>query len=381
MKAGKTINELAQTITAQRDLVRDYRLPQKFLRMNPDDLTVRTDTEQTTTALTIKPSRLMHDQLAERLGIPARYYQKMMTEAPRLLAANVNEWFTRGNGEKRLLRTFQPQMLSQEQVVARRLQGQSDATIFAGMNQPLEGRAFLGGTYRPLDNYDLVTALVPPMLDAGVEIASSEVTDSRLYIQAVSHKIEARVVNRKAVDDVVRIGLVAQNSEVGCGSLNIRALLWRKVCTNGLIVSEDLPGFKQVHIGRLDSDVSGAILSTDTKRLADAALWSKASDVIKSILAQSTLDTIVSRLNAIAAVELANPEKAVELVAERFDLVEDERAAVMKNLISGGDVSQWGLTNAVTALANTVASYDRAIELETIGGKVAGLPAQVFGNN
>jgi hypothetical protein len=98
-------------------------------------------------------------------------------------------------------------------------------------------------------------------------------------------------------------------------------------------------------------------------------------------ISQATLDKITDRLNVIAGVELQNPEKAVELVAEKFDLVEDERAAIMKNLISGGDVSQWGLTNAVTALANDVASYDRAVELETIGGKVAGLSANQFGNN
>lgn len=362
MKAGKTISELASHVSELRNRVRDYRLPQKFLRMNPDDLTLRTDTTQTPTELTINPSRLMHDQLAERLGIPTRYYQKMMTETPRLLSANVNEWLTRGNGDKRLLRTY----------------AQHDA---GGV---LNGRAFLGGTYRPLDNYDLMTALVPPMLAAGVKIVSSEVTESKLYIQAIAQDIKSRVVSpgtHNRIDDVLNIGLIASNSEVGGGSLSIRALVFRQVCSNGLVISEDLPGFKQVHIGRVDSDVAGNILSDQTRKLTDAAVWSKANDVIKAAISQATLDRITDRLNAIAGVKLENPEKAVELVAERFDLVEDERAAVMRNLISGGDVSQWGLTNAVTALANDVASYDRAVELETIGGKVAGLPAQVFGNN
>lgn len=377
MKSGKTINELAQHVTDLRTRARDYRFPQKFLRMNPDDLTLRTDTTQTPTELTIKPSRLMHDQLAERLGIPARYYQKMMTETPRLLSANVNEWLTRGNGEKRLLRTYANTF---ENIP----DGAGGRVDIPTLKEPLTGRAFLGGTYRPLDNFDLIAALVPPMMAAGVKIISSEVTESRLYIQAIAQDIKSRVVvpgTHNKIDDVLNIGLIASNSEVGGGALTIKALVFRQVCSNGLVISEDLPGFKQVHIGRLDSDDLGSLLSTDTKRLTDAATWSRANDVIKAAISQATLDKITERLSAIAGVTLQNPEKAVELVAEKFDLIEDERAAVMRNLIAGGDVSQWGLTNAVTALANEVASYDRAVELETIGGKVAGLSASQFGNN
>jgi len=362
MKAGKTISELASHVNDLRTRVRDYRLPGSALRMG-DDLTL--STVGTTTNLRINPNKMMHDQIAERLGIPVRYYQKMMAETPELLSRNVNEWLTRGNGEKRFVRTYHP--------------GTDESTGMA----TLTGRAFLGSTYRPLDNYDLMAALVPPMLGAGVEVVSSEVTESRLYIQAIARHIKSRVVvpgTHNRIDDVLNIGLIASNSEVGNGSLSIRALVFRQVCSNGLVISEDLPGFKQVHIGRADVD-DEKYLSDSTRKLRDASLWSRAQDVIKAAISQATLDKITDRLNTIAGVELANPERAVELVAEKFDLIEDERAAVMKNLIAGGDVSQWGLTNAVTALANSVASYDRAVDLETIGGKIAGLPGSTFGAN
>lgn len=378
MKSGKTISELAQHVSDLRSRIRDYRLPGSILRMNPSTLNIETVPGATTTGveLRIAPNRIMHNQIAERLGIPSRYYEKMRLETPELLARNVNEWLVRGNGEKRFVRTFLATTDNSH------LQGAPDSPV--PDESPLVGRAFLGSTYRPLDNYDLMTAIVPPMLATGVDVVSSEVTESRLYIQAIAQQFEAKVYapgTHQRIDDVLKIGVVVSNSEVGGGSLSVRALVWRKVCTNGLIVTEDLPGFKQIHIGRVETDGSEQVLSNDTRKLRDATLWSKAQDVIKAAVSQATLDKVAVRLNAIAGVELQNPEQAVELVAERFDLLEDERAAVMKNLISGGDVSQWGLTNAVTALANDVASYDRAIELETIGGKVAGLPAQVFGNN
>jgi hypothetical protein len=38
-------------------------------------------------------------------------------------------------------------------------------------------------------------------------------------------------------------------------------------------------------------------------------------------------------------------------------------------------MSQWGLANAVTRAAQDVESYDRATELEALGGDVVILPA------
>ena len=39
-----------------------------------------------------------------------------------------------------------------------------------------------------------------------------------------------------------------------------------------------------------------------------------------------------------------------------------------------GDLSVWGLANAVTRTAEDVADYDRATELEATGGRVIELP-------
>ena len=42
----------------------------------------------------------------------------------------------------------------------------------------------------------------------------------------------------------------------------------------------------------------------------------------------------------------------------------------MPHLIRGGDLSAWGLANAVTRTAEDVPDYDRATELEAAGGRV-----------
>jgi hypothetical protein len=196
-------------------------------------------------------------------------------------------------------------------------------------------------------------------------------------MQLVTDKITAEVKR----GDAVQLGLVVSNSEVGSGALSIQLLVYRLVCTNGLIMpAEDLPGFRAVHLGRgFEGDQS--VLREETRRLTDAAIWNQARDVITAAVSQASLDNMVRKLQGIAQVRLQDPEKAVELVAKRYDLAEDERKGVMANLIAGADVSQWGLVNAVTSLANTAVNYDRAIELETIGGKVASIPANTFGLN
>jgi hypothetical protein len=368
MKAGKTISELAQHVSDMRSRAVDYRIPGSALRMDPTDLALNT-TGSVKLDLRIKPNRLMHAQLAERLGIPTRYYDKMKLETPELLARNVNEWLVRGNGEKRFIRTYRDAL--------------EDGSIRDERN--VTGRAFLGSTYRPLDNYDLMTAIVPNLLATGAEVESSEVTETNLYIQAIARQFKTKVVipgTHNKIDDVLNIGVVIRNSEVGGGALSVRALLYRQVCTNGLVISEDLPGFKQVHIGRADDEGIEKHLSDNTRKLRDAAVWSKVDDVLKAALSQAALDKIGERVNRAAGVAISDPEKALEVIAEKFDIVEDERAEIMKNLIGGGiGATQWGIVNAVTELANRASSYDRAVELEEIGGKILAAHANIFGAN
>jgi hypothetical protein len=65
----------------------------------------------------------------------------------------------------------------------------------------------------------------------------------------------------------------------------------------------------------------------------------------------------------------ADPVAVVEVAAKRFDLNDTERTSVLQHLIRGGDLSQWGLANAVTRAAQDSESYDRATELEAAGGR------------
>ena len=63
---------------------------------------------------------------------------------------------------------------------------------------------------------------------------------------------------------------------------------------------------------------------------------------------------------------------------QRFQLNDNEKDNILNHLIEGGDLSLFGLINAVTRTASDVESYDRSIELQRIGGKIIELPKNVW---
>lgn len=105
MKQGRSLVEIGQELERQRKVRKDFIVDTKVLSME-------TDAGQSVLSLTsgneIKRylvNEVAHQQIASRLNIPYRYYQKMQKEYPELLDQNVNGWFTH-NPERRMLRTL-----------------------------------------------------------------------------------------------------------------------------------------------------------------------------------------------------------------------------------------------------------------------------------
>jgi hypothetical protein len=81
-------------------------------------------------------------------------------------------------------------------------------------------------------------------------------------------------------------------------------------------------------------------------------------------------------MRGLAEVRVADPVKAVEVLAQNHSLLQTEATSVLRHLIEGADLSLWGLQNAVTRMAQDAElTYDRASELEQLGGKLIDLPA------
>lgn len=332
MKTGQSLQELAAELERQEKEKRDFKAP-------TNDLTFKANGKQELTIGghgTFGVTEIGNSQIASRLGIPQKYYDRMKNEAPGLLEGNVNHWFQE-KPEVRLVRT---------------LDGQA--------------RAFLSQRYRPLDNYDMANAVLPTLSDMGVEIVSSALTETRLYIKAVSHRLQANI----KVGDAVEAGIVISNSEIGMGSVKVEPMIYRLVCSNGMIVPD--ASIKKFHIGRgFDVEQAEEFLTDATREQDDRAFWMKVRDVVKGSMNQDIFQKVADRMrNAIDNKITGDTVKSVEVVQKRYGFNDGEKTNVLQHLIKGADLSQYGMVNAVTRASQDVESYDRATELERTGGQI-----------
>lgn len=356
MKTGRTLEEMAKELDRQAKVKRDFVAPSGQLSMEvidrdslPPPMPGEAENEhQIQLGVTghgqFNINDLGHEQIAGRLAIPQKYYDRMRTDEPRLLKLNVNTWLSQEPKEKRMVRTL-------------------DGNV----------RAFLSDRYRPLDNYDLAEIAFDRLTKAGCRIESTELTERRLYIKAVTDRIRYEV--RKG--DVVQAGIVISNSEVGCGSVKIEPLVFRVVCLNGLIAAD--AAMKRYHVGRSGSegDFAQEFFKNETRQADDKAFWMKVRDVITGAFDQIQFSKIVDRMKFAADQEIkGSVEGAIEIVQEKFGFNDDERGGILRHLIHGGDLSQWGLVNAITRSAQDAKDYDRATEIERLGGVVLELPRQ-----
>ncbi len=105
MKTGKTLTQLAQELERQSTTKKDFLANTSALEMTPvGELALESDTTHE-----FPITDHAHTQIAARLDIPAKYYNRMRNEALPLLAANVNEWF-HSKPERRMVRTLDGRM-------------------------------------------------------------------------------------------------------------------------------------------------------------------------------------------------------------------------------------------------------------------------------
>jgi hypothetical protein len=338
MKTGLSLSELAARIEANKELKQDYIADTSQTTMQvQSDKTVVLELPEHQGTFPVLP--IAHDQIGARTNIPAKYYDRMLAEAPDLLATNVNTWF-RKNPEKRMVRT---------------LGGDT--------------RAFLSNRYNRIENDEIAEVVLPILAQIpDVRIVSSEITERRMYIQALAPRIEGTV----KLNDMVQAGVVISNSETGHGAVSISPMVYRLVCLNGMIASDGK--LRANHVGGRIEETE-ALYQDDTRKADDRAILLKVRDHVRNAVDAVAFARRVEVMAGLtAAVVTGNPERAIEVLAKKIGASDGERSGILRSLIEGGDLSAWGLLNAVTAQAHTASDYDRSIDFERMGGALLELP-------
>lgn len=344
MKSGSSLVNLAQELERQLATKQDLVVPTSLLRCHTDEggsCKMMIDAKDGVGEYGI--TNLARRQLAEKLKIPFTYFERMRTEQPGLLDHNVNTWL-QTDSERRMIRTLDGQV-----------------------------RAVLSDRYRRLDNYDLAENVLPILQRlADARFESVELTETKMYLKVITPRVEYEI----APGDVVQAGIAIMNSEVGHGTLSVQPLVYRLVCRNGLIASDR--ALRKTHVGRILQQEEEAItvFRDDTLAADDKAFFLKVRDVVEAAVSEATFRQVAQKMQKTLDIKLTgDPVKAVEVLANRYTLNESERAGVLRHLIVEGDLSAYGLVNAVTHYSHDVEDYDRATEFEALGGKLIELPS------
>jgi hypothetical protein len=338
-------SSLGAHIAELRPLKHDLLPDTNHFGMNPEDGKLLVVGDDNITQA-FNPTSHFIGQLASYTGIGRKYASKLIeTNKFDLLAHNVNECLARPfdeakQGQKRLIRTLDT-----------------------------NARALLSDSFLRFDNDNAWLITRPLLEEAGLEIVSCSVQPNKMYIKAVSKKLEYDV----KVGMPVRFGICLTNSEVGLG--NIQCFIFYEVlwCTNGATNTQTGSAYKRSHRG---AKIENATLEYSQRTINAIAIaeQEKLRDAVTLFTSETFVQSQLQRLqDAANSDKIVNPVDASRVASETLQLTHKESDHVLEHLIRENDYSKWGLSNAVTRAAQDADNYTRASELEAIGDSVIDL--------
>ena len=358
MKQGRTLQDLAAELERQAEVRKDYIAEQGELKAVVVGSGIGLE-GLNGHEVAIMPHA--HAQIATHLEIPQRYYDRMLVQEPELLTRNINTWLQKAPEEKRMVRT---------------LDGSA--------------RAFLSSRYRPLDNFELAHAVLPTLIEKGVEISSCELTETRMYIKGILPRLSDELPEglvygqgHAAIGDYAGkkgrlvAAIVISNSEVGAGTLRVEPSVFTTWCTNLAVMVA--AAMKKYHVGRsFDTTEDLEAFRDETREADDKAFFLKVRDVTVAAFAEEKFKAAIEQIRGAGEKKITsnNLPKVVEVVTKRLGLPEGFQTGILTFLARGGDLSAWGLSSAITESANKVDDYELATTLERAGGQVLALGAQ-----
>lgn len=289
---------------------------------------------------------IAHEHIAEKTPIGLRYYKTMLENGKLdLLTENIMTWLQEQN-DNRMIRLLDTE-------------GDGITRI----------RGLLSDSYRIIDNYDVLMNAMDVIKnklpkDMDIEFKDVQLSDTRLYIKATSKKLTDEVHTLKG-KDIIEGGIVIMNSEVGFGKYKCIPFLHILRCKNGLIGEE---AFTKVHLGMKKGE--GLInWSDETLIKNDELLWSQISDVIVTTFNPKIMQEWINKINKVSTIELKEPTITLNNIVKTYNIPKNKRDELLMHF-GNEEPTLWGLSNAVTRMAQDEKNYDKQIEYEEIGRKI-----------
>lgn len=360
--------ELVQELQKQNLLKKDFVVPSNCISMKDGKLIITNHKEnqqlqkilneinigfsdEINNSTVLQPMGIFHEQLAEKLSIPKKYYDKMnVTAHLPILDENVSYWM-KGEKTSYLLRTF----LDKEE---------KSGYV----------RAILSDRFKVIDHYDILLAVLAAINETGLNIqidaGGCDITDTRMYARFICPDIEIKAPellknyrNPKGGEqsDSIISGFVITNSEVGYGTMSISPRAKILACKNGLITTKEK--FSQVHLGGKMEQYSEIQWSENTKQKNLDLIIAQVKDYVLRFASKEFLGESIAKLIE-KNKELEHPSDAVFNICNKMNISEERQKDILSIFMKSGDSTSFGLSQALTFFAHDKAGADMQYDLE-----------------
>jgi hypothetical protein len=375
MKRNGNLTELVEELRNQNLRKKDFVVPASYIKMQNGELIVTNPkgesaelssllagtgimhTDDLYESIRLKVIDTCHQHLCDKLDIAKKYYDRLKEKALDLLDINVSYWLQKSNSNY-FLRTF----IDKEE---------KNGHI----------RAFLSDRFRVIDNYDVLLACLEAVKESGIplQVQSADITDKKMYVRFVAPEIEIhapallkeyKVPNGDGGGKTgIMSGLVISNSEIGYGQFSISPRAVISACDNGMIFSDD--NFAKTHIGAKMDEFSEIVWSEETKHKNYELIIAQVKDAIKTFVSPEYVGKKIKAIEEkIVGAKLQHPIDAVKNVCTSLKFSDKKEADILNYFIQGGDLSLFGVSQAMTYYAHKDADADEQYELETVAVKI-----------
>src|SRR5262249_1516875 len=261
-------------------------------------------------------SDLAMSQFCQKLDIPVRYFRRLPDEM-KIMVANYD---------------------------LDRLKG----TSFCVRGKGDWIRAFLSAEYVAYNNSEIAQAAESLLRNGALDVKSFVLEETHMFLKVISEDIVDRESGLKG-------GIMIGNSEVGMGSVSVEPFVFRKPCTNDLIVSQE-KSFRHAHIHLTEYEM--------TRRMAEAV-----GEGFQ--LASSVLDKFLRTRE----VKVVDPLEVIRTIAEERKFSQKITDEVVSSYLVEPEPNWFGVINSFTYAAEELGPR-HLTEMERFAGKLPEAPLQ-----
>ena len=201
-------------------------------------------------------------------------------------------------------------------------------------------------SYQPFDDVDVLPLVAEALGDDEVQVQLFNQDDNYTHLRLIF----PRQVAEARPGDYLYGAIHISNSETGLRSVQISSLVYRLVCTNGLVRPETTSKVAARHIGNP----------------------ARMRDFIANAVKEAKLGTVrlVEEFKASVHRTLEEPIKLIERTAAEGSLTQEQFQRILTSFATEGDTTLYGAINAFTHAAQAEPTVEARYQMERTGAQL-----------